>query len=127
MFATRFIALGVALLLIAEPHTTEAATVRDLLKYCRSSIDSAEYSFCLGVMDGAADLAAFATGNELIERPLSDMTLDICLAARDHAPGNLADAFVAWAAANPSAGDWDEAFGLVAAFRANWPCGSLNH
>ena len=52
--ATRFIAL-IALLLSTEPNATKAATVRDLLKSCGSSLDSADYSYCLGVMDGAED------------------------------------------------------------------------
>jgi hypothetical protein len=190
MFAPRLIIPGIALLLSAEPHTSEARTVRDLLKSCESSLDSVDYSYCLGVMDGAEDIALAAVVNELREsqqytfplpndpqtgRPFTDPrmaiiaidkdlarlspnpyahekimalrdwrdrigesikprgppsgspAIDICFSHPEPTPGDLADAFVAWAKANPSAGDWDEALGLVAAFRAKWPCGPIGH
>jgi hypothetical protein len=129
MFATRFVLPGIALLLSAgPPNLTEAATVRDLLKYCQPSRDGADYAYCLGVMAGAADMAAFAVGDDLVRDPLGTPGLDICLGGpHDHTPGDLADAFVAWATTYPSAGDWDEAFGLVAAFRAKWPCTPIRH
>jgi hypothetical protein len=124
MSATRFIVIGIALLLSAEPHTTEAATVRDLLKSCGSSLDSADYSYCLGVMDGSEDVAIVASGDELLAHS-RELSLDICFSHPEPDLAQLAETFVAWARAYPAAGNWDEALGLVAAFRAKWPCGSI--
>jgi hypothetical protein len=55
------------------------------------------------------------------------LSLDICFGNPSPAPIDLAEVFVAWAEANVAANNWDESLGLAAAFRAKWPCGSLNH
>jgi hypothetical protein len=127
MFATRFLAVSIAALSSAGPNSATASTVHDLIKHCSSSIDSSDYSYCLGVMSGAEDMAGFVIGNELIKDPLGDSTLDICLSHPGPDLAELAEVFVAWARTYPSAGNWDESFGLVAAFRAKWPCGSITH
>jgi hypothetical protein len=197
MFATRFLAVSIAVLSSAGPNSATASTVLDLVKFCSSTIDSSDYSYCIGVMVGAEDLAKVAPFNELRQQsqqdtfPLPNDTqtgkpftdprlaiiaidqdimrlarftsgqcgevarekitalrdwrdrignsikpsgvsskapaLDICFGNSSPAPIDLADAFIAWARANPAANDWDEAIGLMAAFRAKWPCGSLNH
>jgi hypothetical protein len=124
MFATRFLAVSIAVFSSAD-HSATASTVRDLVKYCSSSIDTSDYSYCLGVMAGAGDMAGFVIGNELIKDPLGDSTLDICLGHPGPDRAALAEVFVAWARTYPSAANWDESFGLVAAFRAKWPCGSI--
>jgi Rap1a immunity proteins len=124
MLATRFLAVSIVVFSSAD-HSATASTVRDLVKYCSSSIDTSDYSYCLGVMAGAEDLAAFAIGDDLVRNPLGTPDLNICLGAPDHAPGELADVFMAWAKAYPATWNWDEAYGLVAAFREKWPCGSI--
>jgi hypothetical protein len=48
---TRFLALSIAVLLSVGPSAT-ASTVHDLAKYCSSTIDNSDYSYCLGVMAG---------------------------------------------------------------------------
>jgi hypothetical protein len=171
--------------------------VRDLVTFCSSAIDSSDYSYCIGVMVGAEDLARVATFNEVRQQskhdafPLpndpqtgkpftnprlaiiaidqditrlarftagpggevahdkimalrdwrdrigqslkpsgvssGDLALDICFGNPTPAPGELADVFLAWAKANAAANNWDESLGLAEAFRAKWPCGSLNH
>jgi hypothetical protein len=190
MFATRFLAVSIAFLSSAD-HSATASTVRDLAKYCSSSIDTSDYSYCLGVMAGAKDLATVATATELlrqsrqdpfplpndpqtgkpftdprlaivaIDRDLSRLSsnpyaheqvmalrdwrdrigdsikprgfppgtvaLDICFSHPEPDLAELADVFVAWARAYPAAENWDEALGLVSAFRAKWPCESLAH
>jgi hypothetical protein len=57
------------LLLSTEPNATKAATARDLLKSCGSSLDGADYSYCLGVMDGAEDVAIVASGTNFSRIP----------------------------------------------------------
>lgn len=190
MFIARLLAVSIAVLLGIEPHTAMSSTVRDLVKYCLSAIDSSDYSYCLGVMAGAEEMITLAGSYELLQqakhdafplpndpqtgKPFADPrlaiiamdkdiarlsrfgpaaagkiealrdwrdrigrsleprgissdypALDICFGNPPPAPIDLADAFVAWAIANAAANNWDEATGLVAAFRAKWPCGSL--
>jgi hypothetical protein len=195
MFATRFLAVSIAALSSAGPSSATASTVRDLAKYCSSTIDSSDYSYCLGVMSGAKDLATVATANELLRQSRQDpfplpndpqtgkpfteprlaiiaidqdimrlarftagpggevarekiialrdwhdrigdsikmlgfspgtLALDICFSHPEPDLAELADGFIAWAKAYPKAENWDESLGLVAAFRAKWPCGSI--
>jgi hypothetical protein len=65
MVNTRATATAIAILLCLEPNIAKSSTVGDLVKSCGSSIDSAGYSYCLGVMSGAEDMASVATFNEL--------------------------------------------------------------
>jgi hypothetical protein len=197
MLNTRATATIIAVLLSVEPNIATSSTVGDLVKSCVSSIGSADYSYCIGVMAGAEDVATVATANELRQQPQQDTfplpndpqtgkpftdprlaiiaidqdimrlasftagaggdiarekimalrdwrdrigrslkpsgissgypALDICFSHPEPDLAELADVFIAWAKAYPAAGSWDEALGLVAAFRAKWPCGSLNH
>jgi hypothetical protein len=53
------------------------------------------------------------------------LALDICFSHPEPDLAELADGFIAWAKAYPKAENWDESLGLVAAFRAKWPCGSI--
>jgi hypothetical protein len=121
----RFLAVSIAILLGIEPNIAASSTVRDVVKSCLSSIDSSQYSYCLGVMAGAKDIAVTAAGYELIQQPLGDPSLGICFSHPEPDLAELADVFVAWARAYPTANNWDESDGLVAAFRAKWPCGSI--
>jgi Rap1a immunity proteins len=124
MLNTRAIATVIAILLSVEPNIATSSTVGDLLKYCSSSLNSPDYSYCLGVMDGAEGMAIMATVFELMQHH-NDPSLDICFDHPPPDPGTLADSFVSWARSYPTANNWDEASGLVAAFRAKWPCGSI--
>jgi hypothetical protein len=72
MFATRFLAVSIAVLSNAGPNNATASTVHDLITYCSSSIDSSDYSYCIGVMVGAEDLAKVAAFNELREQSQQD-------------------------------------------------------
>jgi FPC/CPF motif-containing protein YcgG len=65
MLATRFLAVNITVLSSAGPNSARASTVHDLVTYCSSSIDSSDYSYCVGVMVGPEDLAKVATFNEL--------------------------------------------------------------
>ena len=52
MFIARSLAVGIAVLLGIGPNIAAASTVRDVVKSCLSSIDSPDYSYCLGVGRG---------------------------------------------------------------------------
>lgn len=126
MFIIRFLAVSIAVILGAEPNSAASSTVRDVVKSCLSEIDSPDYSYCLGVMEGAEDMAIAATGSELLQHS-ADLSLGICFSHPEPDPGELADVFVAWAKANVAASNWDESLGLIAAFREKWPCGPISH
>ena len=56
MFITRFLAMSIAVLLSVGSNNATASTVHDLVTYCSSSIDSSDYSYCIGVMAGPRTL-----------------------------------------------------------------------
>jgi hypothetical protein len=72
MSITRSIAMSITFLFGITPNIAASSTVSNAVKYCSSSIDSSDYSYCLGLMAGAEDLTISATSNELIQQSQLD-------------------------------------------------------
>jgi hypothetical protein len=67
MFATRFLAVILAVLLDAEPSFATSSTVGALVKFCSAGLDNPDYSYCLGVMDGGQGMALTSTVFDIIK------------------------------------------------------------
>lgn len=116
--------LFVVLATVTAPSPTHGAeedikNVEHLLAWCKQPEASAEHAFCVGFVDGTADMMGMVAVNTH-----GDFRMHYGMCSSNPYPSVNAEvqAFILWAEKNPKVWGMPNEVGVILALADTWPC-----